>query len=412
MYIKRKIEQTFLDLSDSFPAVMIAGARQVGKTTLLKQLMGAEREYVSLEIPGNRLMAVEDPEAFLEQYQPPVIIDEFQHAPNLLPHIKAHIDEHQVCGDFWLAGSQNIASLKNVFENLSDNMGMINLFSLSHSEITQTLFDDYETSFEQLVSKQNIVTPMTKSESFVKILTGGMPYIYDNVPPSLQNYFDAYFQNLLIRDIKDLSQTADELLFYKFMQVCSQVIAEQVNYAEIARRADISISKAKEWVDVLSTLGIIIFLPPYSHSTLKKPPKIPKMYFMDTGLLCYLRGIMDTETLARDLYSGNFFENYVVSELYKSYTNVGENPPLYYYQDVNTYKEIDLVIERDGLMCPVEINESTDPDKKSMIRNFNALDSVVNTNMRIGTGNIICNGHDIYPLSEDEDFWAVPHWFI
>ena len=412
MYIKRKIEQPFLDLSDSFPAVVIAGARQVGKTTLLKQLKGPDREYVSLEIPGNRLMAIEDPAAFLAQHQPPVIIDEFQHAPNLLPHIKAHIDKYREYGDFWLAGSQNINSLKNTFENLSESMGMINLFSLSHSEITETFFNGYETSFDHLASKQNIVTPMTRSEGFAKILTGGMPYIYDNIPPSLQNYFDAYFQNLLIRDIKDLAQTADDLLFYKFMQACSQVVTEQVNYSEIAKRADISPGKAKEWVDVLSTLGIIIFLPPYSHSTLKKASRIPKMYFMDTGLLCYLRGIMDTETLERGRYSGHFFENYVVSELYKSYTNMGQTPPLYYYQDMNTCKEIDLVIERDGVVCAVEISESSDPDKKTVIRNFNALDSVTTTNMSIGAGNIICNSQDIYQLNEGEDIWVVPHWFV
>jgi predicted AAA+ superfamily ATPase len=133
---------------------------------------------------------------------------------------------------------------------------------------------------------------------------------------------------------------------------------------------------------------------------------------MDTGLLCYLRGIMNTEALERDLYSGVFFENYVISEIYKSYTNTGQAPPLYYYQDANMYKEIDLIIEQNGMVCPIEINESTDPDKKAVIKNFDALDPVTTANISVGTGNIICNINDIYPLDEDEEIWAVPHWFI
>jgi hypothetical protein len=160
---------------------------------------------------------------------------------------------------------------------------------------------------------------------------------------------------------------------------------------------------------VLASSGIIILLQPYFNNALKRVVKTPKMYFMDTGLLCYLRGIDNAEALEKNIDSGDFFENYVVSEVYKSFTNVGRRPPLYYYRDANNRKEIDLLIERSGVVYPIEIKESTNPDKKA-IKNFDAIAPVTSANMKIGTGSVICNSNDIYPLGND--VWAVPHWFV
>jgi len=191
--------------------------------------------------------------------------------------------------------------------------------------------------------------------------------------------------------------------------VCSGLATEMIDYTDISKRVGVTVNKVKEWISVLVSSGIIILLPPYYNNALKRVVKTPKMYFMDTGLLSYLRGIDAAEALEKNVESGDFFENYVVSEIYKSFTNAGKRPPLYYYRDSNNRKEIDLIIEQNGVVYPIEIKESTNPDMKA-VRNFDALIPVANDKTSIGTGNVICNCSDLYPLGKD--VWAVPHWLI
>jgi len=405
MYIKRKIEDKLLTLSDSFPVVIVTGARQVGKTTLLKHLSQADRKFVSLDIPENKMMATFEPDAFLQKYEPPVVIDEFQYAPELLRYIKAYVDNNKSCGDFWLTGSQSFVSMKNASESLAGRAGIINLYSLSNSEITGTLFCEYETSFDGLQSRMSGASPMSKRETFERILKGGMPRLYENFTATNYDYFSAYFQTYLSRDIKDLAQVADELSFYKFIQVCSTLAAKQISYTEISKRVGITANKAKQWMSILVSSGIIVLLQPYFSNALKRVVKTSKMYFMDTGLLCYLRGIESADALERSAESGDIFENYVVSEINKSYACAGKHPPLYYYRDANNRKEIDLLIERDGVVFPIEIKEGSNPDGKAA-KNFEAVSPLGN----IGTGNIICNCKDIYPVAPNT--WAVPHWCV
>ncbi|MCL2009314.1 MAG: ATP-binding protein [Synergistaceae bacterium] len=409
MYIKRKLEKKVMELSASFPAVMVTGARQVGKTTLLKHLAGDDRSFVTLDIPENRIMALEAPSVFLQKYAPPVIIDEFQYAPALLQYIKAYVDERGSRGDFWLTGSQSFVSMKNVSESMAGRVGIVNLFSLSRSELTGSLFDEYETDAETLISRQAAGVPMSRGDTFSAILKGGMPRLHERQAAAFQDYFGAYFQTYLSRDIKDLAQVADELVFYKFMRVCGGLAACHVDYTNIAKKVGISVNKAKEWMSVLVSSGIAVLLQPYFNNALKRVVKAPKLYFMDTGLLCYLRGVDDAGVLEKLAESGVFFENYVVSEIYKSFVNSGRLPPLYYYRDANNRKEIDLLIERNGVLYPIEIKENVNPDRKAL-RHFDAIAPVADTGMTVGTGNVICGGSDLYPLGND--VWAVPHWLI
>ncbi|MDR2571554.1 MAG: ATP-binding protein [Oscillospiraceae bacterium] len=409
MYIKRKLEKKILNLSAAFPVVMVTGARQVGKTTLLKHLAESARNFVTLDIPENRIMAVEEPAAFFQKYKPPLIIDEFQYAPNLLPYIKAYVDEHKICGCFWLTGSQSFVSMQNVSESLAGRVGIVNLFSLSNSEISGSLFDNYETSFDTLLARFNKTQKVSRRELFEKMVKGGMPRLYERADIRTDDYFGSYFQTYLSRDIKDLSQVADELSFYKFMRVCAGLTASHVDYTNISKKVGITVNKAKEWVSILVSSGIIILLSPYFSNSLKRVIKTPKLYFMDMGLLCYLYGIDDADVLEKLSNSGAFFENYVISEVYKSFVNTGLRPSLYYYRDTNNRKEIDLLIERNGVLYPIEIKESANPGKNA-IKNFDAIAPVTNTGMTIGTGNIICSSNDIYPIGNDT--WAVPHWLI
>ena len=409
MYIQRKLEKKVKELSASFPAVMVTGARQVGKTTLLKHLTESDRTFVTLDIPENRIMAIEAPSVFLQKYAPPVLIDEFQYAPILLQYIKAYVDEHGRGGDFWLTGSQSFVLMKNVSESMAGRVGLVNLFSLSRSEITGSLFGEYETTVETLISRLTTSVPMSRADTFSTILKGGMPRLYNQRPATFQDYFGAYFQTYLSRDVKDLAQVADELSFYKFMRVCGGLAASYVDYTNIAKKAGISVNKAKQWMSVLFSSGIVILLPPYFNNALKRVVKAPKLYFMDTGLLCYLRGVYDAGVLEKLADSGIFFENYVVSEVYKSFANSGQLPPLYYYRDANNRKEIDLLIERGGVLYPIEIKENISPDRKAS-RHFSAVAPVADTGMTVGTGNVICNSSDLYPLGNN--VWAVPHWLI
>jgi len=405
MYIARKLESKVRILSDSFPVVMVTGARQVGKTTLLKHIKEDSRKFVSLDIPENRLLAVYEPAAFLAKYSPPVIIDEFQYAPNLLPYIKAYVDENKNAGDFWLTGSQNFAAMKNVSESLAGRVGIVNLYSLSYSEITGALNDEYVAAYDALSARQAQGYSLSKAETFAHIVKGGMPRLYENFTATTQDYFNGYVQTYLTRDIKDLAQVADELAFFKFMQICSGFAAGLLSYTELSKRAGISVAKAKEWISVLVSSGIIILLEPYFANALKRVIKSPKLFFMDSGLLCYLRGIDSAEVLEKSVSSGDVFENYVVSEIYKSFTNVGLRPPLYHFRDANNRKEIDLIIERGGTVYPIEIKEGSNPDSKS-IKNFDALSALPS----VGSGSVICNATGLYPIKPD--IWAVPHWVI
>ena len=410
MYIKRKLESKVMELSASFPAVMVTGARQVGKTTLLKHLAGAERSFVTLDIPENRIMAVEAPLAFLQKYSPPVTIDEFQYAPTLLQYIKAYADERgRGYGDFWLTGSQCFVSMKNVSESMAGRVGIANMSSLSRSEINGSLFGEFETDVERLISRQKACEPMSRADTFSAILRGGMPRLHDGSPVALHDYFGSYFQTYLSRDIKDLAQVADELSFYKFMRVCGGLATSHVDYASIANKSGITANKAKQWMSVMVSSGIAFLLQPYFNNALKRVVKSPKLYFMDTGLLCYLRGVDDAGVLEKLADSGVFFENYVVSEVYKSFANAGRLPPLFYYRDANNRKEIDLLIERNGALHPIEIKENVSPGRKAS-RHFGAVAPVADAGMTVGTGFVICSGNDLYPLGDD--VWAVPHWLI
>ena len=408
MYFKRKLEQKLLDLSTSFPIVLITGPRQVGKTTLAKRICEPSREYISLETLNNRIFALDEPEYFLETHKPPVIIDEIQYAPRLISHILAYVEKHKNYGDYWLIGSQSLNPEKNILKGIIGRACTLNLFSLSHSEISKAFFNEYTTDAKKLMARQKAVTPMIKKEVFEKILKGGMPAIYQDPPIRSQDYFDRYIHMYLFRDIENLAQS-DEPSFYKFMKICSCFASKQVDYTIISKRVGITVKKAKEWVTALVSSGTVILLQPFFNSSLRSGDNLPKLYFIDTGLLCYLRGIDNAIELEHAADSGDFFENYIVSEVLKSFANTGKRPQLYYFRDINNRKEIDLIIEHNGTIYPIEIEESPNPDKRA-IKSFNAIAPAKKSNIRLGAGNIICNISDICNLGQG--IWAVPHWFI
>ncbi|WP_050807038.1 ATP-binding protein [Acetonema longum] len=420
MYIKRKIEDTILKTSNTFPVLLLTGPRQAGKTTLLEQLADSDRKYVTLDDPADRMFAKEEPQAFLERYSSPVIIDEIQYVPELLPYIKIAVDRNKNNGSYWLTGSQMFHMMKNVSESLAGRVGIVNLFGLSGNEITGNLFGAYKSDKDELTKKINTAKPMTLVEIFKRIHRGGMPRVYEQPDVDLGKYFSSYVQTYISRDIRELTQVADELAFYRFLCVVAARTGSMVNYEALAKETEISAPTAKQWLSILVSSGIIILIEPYHNNALKRVVKSPRMYFMDTGLAAYLTRWGSPDVLESGAMAGAFFETYVVSEIYKSFINLGQQPPLFFYRDSNT-KEIDLIIWQDGTLYPIEIKKSSNPSGAT--KNFNALNPVTDEKnfdemsrhlkMKIGTGSVICLANNLRPVQGSKgDNWVVPVWLI
>lgn len=404
MYIKRAIENKILEISSTFPIVLITGPRQVGKTTVFEQLRGADRGYVSLDDPTVRLLAKTDPVLFMQRYTPPIIIDEIQYAPELLPYLKIAVDKDKMMGSYWLTGSQMFHLMKSVSESLAGRVGIINLLALSGSEINNYQSTPFLPDKESFFQKLNVRRAETSGEIFEKIFKGAMPAIYAQ-NPDLDTFFGSYINLYLGRDIKDLTQVADEMVFLKFLTAVAARTGQMLNYAQLSKELGISGPTVKQWVSLLVTSGIVYLLEPYYNNALKRLIKTPKIYFLDTGIAAFLLKWSDGKVLETGAMAGAFFETYVVSEIIKGYYNAEKRPPLFYYRD-KEQREIDLIIEQNGILYPIEIKKNGTPDKEA-IKHFSVL---ANTKMPVGLGAVICNYTDLVPL--DKDNWVVPVWLI
>lgn len=404
MYITRALENEILEASKQFPALIVTGPRQVGKTTMLQRLAEAERKYVSLDDPLARSMAKNDPGLFLQRYKPPVIIDEIQYAPEILPYIKIYADTHKRKGEFWLTGSQSFHMMKNVTESLAGRMAIIQMFGLSASEISDVKSEPFVCDHQAMLERLNERTPQNLHDVYERIHKGSMPVAYSG-EFTWERFYSAYVNTYLQRDIKDLTQVGDELAFLNFMTACAARTSQMVNYADLAKDVGISAPTAKQWLSILVSSGIITLIQPYFNNVLKRAIKSPNMYFMDTGLCAYLTRWDSGKTLEVSAMSGAFFETYVVSEILKSYYNAGKRPPIYYYRDTDG-KEIDLILEQNNTLYPIEIKKSANPGKDAT-KNFNVLNK---SGKEIGEGCVVCLYSDVFPL--DKSNWLVPVWLI
>lgn len=420
MYYERTIESTIRKISRTFPVLIVTGPRQIGKTTLLTKMAEKERKVVSLDNPTIRAFAKSDPELFIQRYQPPVLIDEVQYVPELFDYIKVYVDREKNCGAFWLTGSQTFRMMKGVSESLAGRAGIVQMQGFSNDEIRGIHFPPFRVEITSLMERINHVDPMNISQIFSRIYKGSMPRLYEDESVDRSQYYESYLETYISRDVKELSQVADETAFLNFMGIIAARTATNVNYESLATEAGISAPTAKHWLSVLVSSGIVVLIQPYSNNALKRVIKAPRMYFMDTGLCAHLTRWSSAETLERGAMDGAFFETWVVSEIYKSYLNAGEKPPLYFYRDSNK-KEIDLIIYQDGTVTPIEIKKSSAP--KEAVKNFSVLKPITQTpaeedvfagaaHMKtdIGTGAVICMAVDLIPV--DCKNWYVPAWLI
>ena len=416
MYIPRAIENTVRNISETFPVLLVTGPRQVGKTTLLMQLAGPDRRYVTLDDPDVRRVAKTDPALFLQRWRPPVIIDEIQYAPELLPYVKMHADSTRRNGDIWLTGSQMFHMMKNVSESLAGRVGIVRLLGLSNSEINGVLSVPFSTDQQQLFERADGMPKLGLDEIYRRIHRGSMPALYGEAPPERERFYSAYVNTYLQRDIKDLTQVADELSFFNFMTIVAARTARPVVYDEIAKDAGISPPTAKKWLSILVSSGVAALVQPYHNNALKRAVKMPLLHMLDTGLCAYLLKWGSAETLETGAMSGAFFESWAFSEIYKSYLNAGKEPPLYYYRDKDR-REIDLIIHENGTLYPIEIKKSASPGTEAA-KHFRVLapvaeerfDGLDQYKAEIGPGAVVCMVNDLLPL--DRKNWFVPAWAL
>ena len=392
MYIKRSLEDRVKYLAKHFPVVMVCGSRQVGKTTLLRKIADENKtiNYVTLDYPRIRQLAKEDPELFLQQYSAPLIIDEIQYAPELLQYIKIKVDEIDGNGQYYLTGSQMFHMMNEVSESLAGRVGVLSMYSLSRAEI-----EGRDSIPFNPANITNIESSDTISNIFDMIIRGGMPQIVSDPDLSYEDYYGSYIQTYIERDIRDLINVKDENKFVKFISCIAARTSQEVNLSDVSKDVEVDRKTVEKWLSVLVSSGIVVLLHPYSGNTIKRIVKRPKLYFMDTGLACYLSMWNNARALELSAMAGSMFENYVISEIIKGYANNGISirSRLAYYRD-NNGKEIDLLSLDNGKIYPVEIKKSADPGKSS-IKNFSVLSSL---SEETGEGAVLCMSNMTIPI--------------
>ena len=396
-YYRRSIEQVINEYKEQFPILLLTGPRQVGKSTLFKELFQEEYKYFSLDDPILKEQIVNDPRLFLKNNPEKLIIDEVQYAPSIFPYLKMKVDENREDGMYLMTGSQAFVLMKNVSETLAGRVGILELQGISLREQFNIEFNRPFIPNEEYISeREKNITEYTNL--WQRIHRGYMPELIFNDRKKWEFFYSSYVQTYIERDVRDLINISDESKFLKFMISLASRSGELLNYGAVANEVGISNETVKRWVSVLRTSRIIYLLEPYFNNHLKRVIKTPKIYFMDVGLLVYLTKWPTPETLANGAKAGNIFETFIISEIVKSYLNAGIiNPPLYFYRDKDK-KEIDLIIEEAEKIYPIEIKMSASPNKE-MAKNFSVLKRKIDK--EIGTGIIICQYDNKVYLSED-----------
>lgn len=405
-YIPRNLEAVVEQVSAEYPVVLVTGPRQVGKTTMLKKMMeGTNRSYVSLDDLETRSLAKTDPELFLQLHRPPILIDEVQYAPELFTYIKISVDTYQEPGAFWLTGSQIFRLMSGIQESLAGRVAVLSMTSLSQAELAGAAMTPFTLDLDALLARQQMRTPADVHGIFERIYRGSMPAVVEGRITNQQIYYSSYLTTYIERDIRTLSDSIDSLKFLRFLTAAAARCSQMVNVADIAQDADINQTQARSWLQILETMGIIFYLHPYSNNLLKRLVKTPKLYFFDTGLVCHLTKWSSAEVLECGAMNGAILENYVVSEIAKTYWNVGQDPYMYYYRDRDA-REIDIVLEQDGVLNPVEIKKTARPGTE-LTKVFALLDRA---SVPRGKGAVVCMKPEVGAV--DRENYVVPVWAI
>ena len=410
MYYHRQLEQKILEVAKEFACITLYGARQTGKSTMIRNLF-KDYEYVTLDDSRERILATDDPRLFLDAHGVPLIIDEIQKAPNLMETIKIRIDEEKIKNIdnekqtglmYILTGSNTHEIRENASETLAGRTVIIEVNSFSECEKRKESGNAFIPDMEVLKRRQEKFVPKNRFEIFEEIFVGGMPE-YWILRPNRDTFFESYISTYLEKDVSRMINIGRLDDFRRFMRIVALRTAQQVDYTEIGNAVGIDSRTAKNWISVLESSGIIMLLQPYANNLSKRIIKKPKLYFMDTGLCAFLCGWSDSKVMEASPMAGAFFETYVVSEIVKSIRNAGKRIEycLYYYRDRDK-KEVDLIYIQNQKLYPIEIKKGIGKDKAD--KNFKILEQY---KMPIETGLIIDTSDKLYPLNRDTYYCPV-----
>lgn len=405
-YIKRDLESKILALSKEYACILITGPRQVGKTTVLKQLAAADREYVTLDDLEDRALAKRDPALFLQMHSLPIFIDEVQYAPELFSYIKITIDNGAAPGSFWLTGSQAFQMMELAQESLAGRVALLHMPALSQHEIYGSGNNvPFSVDLDALKQRKKTGQQALLPKMYERIWKGSMPGLVSGKFTDRDVFYNSYLQTYIERDVSELIAGVDKLQFLDFIRAAACRAGQMLNVHDIAMDIGVSDDTAKRWLQVLEKSEVIFYLRPYSNNLLKRTIKTPKLYFFDTGLVAYLTKYTTPDILANGAISGALLENYVVSEIRKTYFNDAKDCLLWYYRDKSS-NEIDMVIESDGLLHPLEIKRSVNPGSE-LIGAFEVLDK---GSVPRGKGAILCMRPELSAINADN--FIVPIWMI
>lgn len=407
--VKRDLSKNFLQLNIKVEVFAFVGTSQSGKTTLFKQLVSPNRKYADLAEPALRSMANEEPVLFLQRYAPPMLIDNIQYAPELVPVIKDYALKHGKPGDFWLIASKEDAeAITAIMQELGDKFACLELCGLSSAELDGRERAPFIPDMQLLAGRMQNSVPHSVVEIYERIWRGSKPAMY-NEGADWQAFYAKLVQDILQRDIRKFVQLNDEMKFYRFLCAAASQTAKLLNYAVMAKETGISIPTAKQWLGILERMGIVYLLQPAAFNDVKYVVKTPKLYFTDTGLAAYLLRWNTADALELGAMSAEFFETWVIGEVYKSFANSGQKAPLYYYRNFNG-KEVELLILHNGVLYPCVISKSAQVQK--MYKRFNIIEAAFGgcTEVKTAGGSVIC----LVPEFgiDKNNIMYVPAWMI
>jgi len=395
---KRTLSNTIHAISESFPVLMLTGPRQVGKTTLLEMCAAGKRAYVTLDDLDARHLAQSDPALFLQTWQPPLIIDEVQYAPQLFSAIKMRVDREKRNGLFWLTGSQKFHLMRGITESLAGRVAIVDLLGLSNAELEGRADSSrpFVPTPEWIARARQAATPATDGlmEIYTRIWLGAFPRLNEQGPAARNLFYRSYIQTYIQRDVQDMLRVTDQTTFNRFLGAVAARTGQLLNYASMARDVEIDNKTVKSWMLILEASGLVYLLQPYHRNLTKRLVKTPKLYFLDTGLAAYLTKWPDAASLQAGSMSGALLETWLFAEILKSYWHNGLEANVFFYRDIDQ-REVDLVIEVGDTLYPVEFKKTASP-AAGAARQFAVLEKLGKT---VGPGAVLCFVERDIPLS-------------
>lgn len=403
--LERTLRPIVEKMAKGFRVILLNGQRQVGKSTLLKNIAkGTKRGYVSLDNMKFRKLAQTDPELFLQLNPPPVILDEIQYAPELFPYIKIYADEHhEHKGAFWLTGSQKYKLMRGVQESLAGRIGILDLMGFSYREKIKKPFSGKP--FLPSMDKSNGGKKLTIQNVYKHIWEGSLPEAVLGKHLDRERFYGSYVQSYIERDVKDFYNVEKPIQFFDFLSIVAAQTGQLLNYTSIARDVGIDVKTAQSWMGILERSGLVYLLRPYSPNITSRIIKTPKMYFLDTGLCSYLTKWITPDNLIAGSMAGAILETYVIGEILKSYYHNGREPAMYLYRDADQ-REIDVVLEENGILYPIEVKKTANPG----LNDYSSFGLLARLKKKIGLGAVICLQPERIPLSRK--VVSIPIWEI